>query len=81
MQGGEKEKSKLAATSSPLHPALRRALEEHIAPVFKEMVEEQGWLDSPERWTKVLDLIGDEDIKATLSARVSSSPLSFATDR
>lgn len=70
LQGGEKEKLKLAATTSPLHPALRRALES-IEPVFAEMLEEQGWLDTPERWTKILELIGDEELRETLSTRVS----------
>ena len=54
-----------------MHPALRRALDEHIAPVFQEMAEEQGWLSSPERWCKVLDLISDADVRETLDTRVS----------
>ena len=69
-QGGEKEKLKLTATSSPLHPALRRAMES-IEPVFEEMLEEQGWLDTPERWTKFLELIGDEELRVNISSRVS----------
>ncbi len=77
VQGGEKEKLKLAATTSPLHPALRRALES-IAPVFEEMLEEQGWFDTPERWTKILEFIGDEELRETLSTRVSSIVHGFA---
>jgi hypothetical protein len=71
LQGGEKDKIKLAATSTPLHPSLRRAFEESICPIFETLIEEQGWLDSPDRWSKVLELIPDEDIRASLHARVS----------
>ncbi len=69
-QGGEKDKTKLAATSLPLHPSLRRALEEGLSPVFDQLVDEQGWLESPERWTKVLEMLTDQDLRETLHNRV-----------
>ena len=69
-QGGEIEKTRLTATSLPLHPSLRRAFEDEISPIFETLLVEQGWLDNAESWSKVLDLLPDEDLRETLATKV-----------
>lgn len=64
-KGGDKDKTKLDAIRTPLHPALNRAYEDVLFPAFDELMEDQGWLDE-ESMGKTLDLVNDADIKMRL---------------
>ena len=63
-KGGDKDKTKLDAVRTPLHPALDRAYEDVLRPEFYRILEheEQGWFEA-ESMEKMLDMVGDPDIK------------------
>jgi len=66
---GNENSSNRVALSSPMHPAVERAMP-HMHTVFEEMVlpeSGQGLLADEERWTRVLNHVPNEEIRERLS--------------
>ncbi|KAF7726475.1 hypothetical protein EC973_008710 [Apophysomyces ossiformis] len=64
-----------------LHPSLDRALEilkQHFGTL---LLKEQGILDTPEQWIKVLDALGDNGIKQKLDDQWRSNSSKSSIDR
>ncbi|KAI8145575.1 hypothetical protein BJV82DRAFT_643764 [Fennellomyces sp. T-0311] len=73
IKGGAKASRKVKLPSI-LHPSLARSLE-IVKPYFGSLVlEEQGVLDTPEEWKKVLDFLPDAAIQEALDEMWSESP-------
>jgi len=79
-KGGDKDKTKLDAIRTPLHPALHRAYEEVLFPAFGELMEDQGWLDE-DSMERTLDLVNDAEIKARLVEKWRKRKNSSQEDR
>ncbi|KAF0719480.1 Aste57867_1016 [Aphanomyces stellatus] len=93
VEGNENTKRKVAL-KDPLHPSLERAYS-ILEPMFGDVIlgeHGQAVLCSPDHWEKLLEMIPDEDIRSSLSAKWlsqlnSTSPLEkwnqlkFAVDK
>eukprot|EP00954_Amorphochlora_amoebiformis_P012713 995130-Amorphochlora_amoeboformis.AAC.1 len=66
------EKGQKVRLRNPIHPSLNRALK-ITEPEFKEYCEDQGLLDSEERWKVILDMVPEVRIKQDLHARWKDS--------
>mmetsp|Transcript_21370 Transcript_21370/g.53646 ORF Transcript_21370/g.53646 Transcript_21370/m.53646 type:complete len:431 (+) Transcript_21370:32-1324(+) len=68
-KGGDKDKTKMAAVSGGLHPALRRATRE-IEEVFEDMVGEQRWMDA-DRIGMLAAHVPDEKTRDLITERLT----------
>eukprot|EP01137_Pigoraptor_chileana_P000171 Opistho-2@35874 len=72
VRGGDGKAKKSMFYGNEIHPSLQRAsniLHDHFDSVI---VRDQGHFDTPERWEKVLQLVGDEELKARLKDTFAS---------
>ncbi|KAJ3355969.1 primase, DNA, polypeptide 1 (49kDa) [Entophlyctis luteolus] len=76
VKGGEEHAKRVSLNAKAMHPSLRKAVE-ILTPVFTQrIIENQDVLTSPEKWTKVLSMIPDDESKKILSERWSSKTVS-----
>ncbi|DAZ97674.1 TPA: hypothetical protein N0F65_009675 [Lagenidium giganteum] len=74
VEGNENSKRKVHL-KDPMHPSLERAYQ-LLEPLFVEIIaseDGQNIFSHEKHWTKVLDMVPDEDIRSHLAARWSST--------
>ena len=68
--GGEHKTKKVLLRNDRVHPSVTRAVEIIKKDWEKLCLRDQDILGSAKQWTKVLALIGDEDLRGDLEARM-----------
>ncbi|EQC35568.1 DNA primase, eukaryotic-type, small subunit [Saprolegnia diclina VS20] len=75
VEGNENTKRKVVLRD-PLHPSLERAYT-ILEPLFHDIIlsdDGQGILSSPEHWKKLLEMVPDEDMRATFHNKWLKNP-------
>jgi len=69
VSGGEHKTKKVTLRENSVHPSVARAVGIIKGEWERLCLIDQGILDNPSRWEKVLALIGDDDLRADLSTK------------
>jgi len=70
--GGGAEKAQKVKLRDPIHPSLAQALEV-VEPEFEQYCEEQGLLETQDRWTQILAMIPEAGIRQELDEQWRNS--------
>ena len=70
VSGGEHKTKKVLLRNDRVHPSIKRAVEIIKKDWEQLCLRDQDILGSPKQWTKVLALIGDDDLRNDLESRM-----------
>ena len=70
VSGGEHKTEKVLLRNDRVHPSIKRAVEIIKKDWEQLCLRDQDILGSPKQWTKVLALIGDDDLRNDLESRM-----------